>query len=443
MSIQDLQAMIERNAPENLPYTSDGQMQLTPEEKDYFSRLVSQHAYAAGGAVSKDLTPEQLAYLRKYFAENGATRQTQFGNGDSGPTYNTETNFATPTGGGKYQAIGNGEFAQDLGNNQYAFYDSNGNYTTTKSISPDKLTQMMPYIVGAGLGGIALFGGAAGAAGAAEGAGLTELGIPGSAVGSGEVAATGLLEPGAAVGAAGAGTEGGGLLSKAALDGTTAFGANSVPGALEVGSYAGTAIPSAVDLGSAGGVLSTGSTLSGLGDKVVSAVTNPANLIKYGPAVLAVLGAVSGTSQPTQTGTGSSGPKDTRSLQNWDWDKLRAEARARGVPLSQLLAGDWSSLTQGAYNKPEVKLASGGALSMLAQGSGSGRDDQIDAKLSDGEYVIDAETTAMIGDGSAKEGAKRLDEMRQNIRKHKGKALAKGKISPNAKSPLQYIKESA
>lgn len=181
--------------------------------------------------MAANLTPEQIAYLRKYFAENGATRQTQFGNGEAGPTYNTETNFATPTGGGKYQAIGNGEFAQDLGNNQYAFYDSNGNYTTTKTISPDMMTQMMPYIVGAGLGGIALFGGAAGAA---EGAGLTELGVPGSSVGSGEVAATGLLEPGAAEAAGGAaaggaakaaGAGGGGLLSAAGKAGSLLLGA--------------------------------------------------------------------------------------------------------------------------------------------------------------------------------------------------------------------------
>jgi hypothetical protein len=54
---------------------------------------------------------------------------------------------------------------------------------------------------------------------------------------------------------------------------------------------------------------------------------------------------------------------------------------------------------------------------------------------------MDAETVALVGDGSTKEGAKRLDKMRQQIRSHKGKALAKGKFSPNAKSPLSYIKE--
>jgi hypothetical protein len=88
-------------------------------------------------------------------------------------------------------------------------------------------------------------------------------------------------------------------------------------------------------------------------------------------------------------------------------------------------------------------MAQGGALSAVArfaQGAGSGRADTIDAKLSDGEYVIDAETVAMLGDGSNKEGAKRLDAMRGSIRSHKGKALARGKFSPNARSPLSYLK---
>jgi hypothetical protein len=79
------------------------------------------------------------------------------------------------------------------------------------------------------------------------------------------------------------------------------------------------------------------------------------------------------------------------------------------------------------------------ATGKFAQGGGSGRADTISARLSDGEYVIDAETVALLGDGSAKEGAKRLDGMREEVRMHKGKELSKGKISPDAKAPMQYI----
>lgn len=133
----------------------------------------------------------------------------------------------------------------------------------------------------------------------------------------------------------------------------------------------------------------------------------------------------------------------------WDWNKLQRDAAANNQSLSQFMAQNWPVITSGTYNiqqSPPPGMAHGGALSAVARfarGAGSGRADTIDAKLSDGEYVMDAETVAMLGDGSGKEGARRLDEMRTKLRSHKGKALAKGKFSPNAKSPLAYIKEVA
>ena len=77
--------------------------------------------------------------------------------------------------------------------------------------------------------------------------------------------------------------------------------------------------------------------------------------------------------------------------------------------------------------------------SFAVEGPGTGRSDDIPAVLSDGEYVIDAETVALLGDGSSKAGAKKLDQMRVNIRKHKGRNLAKGKFSVNAKAPERYL----
>lgn len=149
-------------------------------------------------------------------------------------------------------------------------------------------------------------------------------------------------------------------------------------------------------------------------------------------------------------------------LQSWDWDAISQKAREAGMPLGTYVAKNWNTLTQqSAYVSPggttptspnfqglqpqqkPVPAARGGALSKvayLARGAGNGRADTIDARLSDGEYVIDAETVAMLGDGSTKAGAARLDQMRNQIRKHKGRALAKGDFSPNAKSPLAYIK---
>ena len=68
-----------------------------------------------------------------------------------------------------------------------------------------------------------------------------------------------------------------------------------------------------------------------------------------------------------------------------------------------------------------------------------GRTDDIPALLSQGEYVMDAETVALLGNGNNDAGAKRLDHMREAVRKQKGGALAKGKISPDAMSPLAYL----
>ena len=72
-------------------------------------------------------------------------------------------------------------------------------------------------------------------------------------------------------------------------------------------------------------------------------------------------------------------------------------------------------------------------------GPGTGRSDDIPAMLSDGEYVIDAESVALLGDGSGDAGARRLDEMRRNLRKHKAKNLKKGEFTHKAKTPEGYM----
>jgi hypothetical protein len=73
------------------------------------------------------------------------------------------------------------------------------------------------------------------------------------------------------------------------------------------------------------------------------------------------------------------------------------------------------------------------------QGAGDGQSDDIPAMLADGEYVIDAETVAQLGNGSNKAGAKMLDTFRENIRAHKRSAPTH-KIPPKSKSPLAYLK---
>ena len=98
----------------------------------------------------------------------------------------------------------------------------------------------------------------------------------------------------------------------------------------------------------------------------------------------------------------------------------------------------FSYVPQGAPNtsKAYTGYAEGG---FAVKGAGDGREDKIPALLSDGEYVIDAETVALLGNGSNKAGADMLDQFRVNVRKHKGRDLARGEFSKNAKRPERYL----
>jgi len=53
--------------------------------------------------------------------------------------------------------------------------------------------------------------------------------------------------------------------------------------------------------------------------------------------------------------------------------------------------------------------------------------------------MMDADTVSALGDGNTDAGAKKLDQMRQNIRAHK-RAAPKNKIPPKAKNPEAYLK---
>jgi hypothetical protein len=179
------------------------------------------------------------------------------------------------------------------------------------------------------------------------------------------------------------------------------------------------------------------------------------DILKYAPLALTAGSLLSGPSEIKEAVATLSPDQQeyfNRPSISWDWGKLQADANNSDMSLQQFMANNWDSITKGAYNaKPTAvaqtqtdtaQMAKGGLsqVAYLARGAGTGRSDEIPARLSDGEYVMDAETVAMIGDGSTDAGAKRLDKMRSDLRKHKGKSLAKGKFSPDAKSPLSYLK---
>lgn len=74
-------------------------------------------------------------------------------------------------------------------------------------------------------------------------------------------------------------------------------------------------------------------------------------------------------------------------------------------------------------------------------GPGGGQDDLVDARLSPGEYVFDADTVAALGDGSSEEGARRLDAWREHLRKHKRSAPS-DEIPPKSRPAPHYLTRS-
>ena len=81
-----------------------------------------------------------------------------------------------------------------------------------------------------------------------------------------------------------------------------------------------------------------------------------------------------------------------------------------------------------------------GATGHYVKGKGTGQSDDIPAMLADGEYVLDADSVAQLGDGSSDAGAKLLDHFREALREHK-RSAPKDQIPPKA-SPLVYMKEA-
>lgn len=128
-----------------------------------------------------------------------------------------------------------------------------------------------------------------------------------------------------------------------------------------------------------------------------------------------------------------------------------AQAQALGAPVNYTLmralnpqtsgaGGEARFFTNNALSANPGVVAPGYAEGGYFSGGTKGQDDKVPAMLSDGEFVMDAETVSMLGDGNNAAGASALEQMRQNIRKHKRSAPA-SKIPPKSKKPEQYMKK--
>jgi hypothetical protein len=149
------------------------------------------------------------------------------------------------------------------------------------------------------------------------------------------------------------------------------------------------------------------------------------NQLPYVPGVSPASAAPGATSSAGGTGGGGATTQPVSSgaspfAVNWDLvNRVVRQAHARGGPTFDS--------TQGDDYVPDP-------------GHGDGTSDGIDAKLSGGEYVMDAGTVSMLGNGSNEAGARALDQLRQRVRQHAGKHLVKGKQFMKAKPADAYLK---
>ena len=300
--------------------------------------------------------------------------------------------------------------------------------------------------LGAGLAGA--FGGVASGRGALQGAAQGVIGQQlGNAVAGMAPAGQGAL----ATGMRTAGNTFGNLMQSGASAENAAAG--SVLAGLASGAMRPSQIAAARESDST--MQNTGSTSTGATPATGAAQTtatpgkSDTSWLSKAASALPLLALAGGAEQPppgVQQAVSTLSPQQqeyfNRPSVKFDWQAMQNDANQSGASLAQYMAQNWHKIAGGQYNKtaPEKYAAGGLSIARLATGGGSGRADTIDARLSDGEYVIDAETVALLGDGSVKEGARKLDAMRKQIRAQKGKALARGKISPNARNAVDYLK---
>lgn len=96
------------------------------------------------------------------------------------------------------------------------------------------------------------------------------------------------------------------------------------------------------------------------------------------------------------------------------------------------------SSRHGGLEEVLIALANKALEKGLIRGDSGGQDDKVQVNVSPGEYVFDAESVSALGDGSSEAGAKKLDEMRYNLRQHKRSAKP-DEIAPKAHSIEVYI----
>lgn len=267
--------------------TAQQMAQLDPSWQNFDFSQVGSSPDSTLNAWAKNLSPDQIASLSKSGAGGYGFQGYADGAGGSGQDINPS----------KAGLSGYAMFSPQMNSKQGGwqnYYGPDGtslgqhyNQPQSKALSTfDTATEaLLAYLVGgAAMGGAGM--------GSAPGIGGTSAGSLGDATAAGYDPAYGAMNAPntaamgagaapntAAMGASGGGLGSGDVLSKAALDGTTSFGANSVPGALDAGAgaYGTSVIPSVTVNGAAGtaGALTGGGAGGGISDFLSSLGLSP------------------------------------------------------------------------------------------------------------------------------------------------------------------------
>lgn len=183
--------------------------------------------------------------------------------------------------------------------------------------------------------------------------------------------------------------------------------------------------------------------LTGLVGNAVGGGKNGAGTMPGGPGALNPIFSAKLPTANIPGGVGNPSNLSARQMPQQDWNRYAMNPEQsffKYVPQSYTPSTQpVMQMARGGYVRKPLAVERKAKGGFAVRGKGTGRSDEIDAKLSDGEYVIDAETVALLGDGSSNAGAKALDNLRVAVRKHKGRDLAKGKFSVKAKQPERYL----
>ena len=314
---------------------------------------------------------------------------------------------------------------------------------------------LVPLVVG-GLTSLGVGGTTAGILGsglvdAGLGAGMSAL--TGSNIGTGAlIGGIGGLASGA-MGGMGGGASG---IAPQALPGSSAAaGAAPAPGATGAG-QAGFGMPGTQN--AAGAIGAPGGALTANAAQAARALGTSSPL--GGLNGLAGLMQFLGRAKPLNTtpGVAQTGPY---------WNKPLQSSGAINQTINPNFApatGNWQTYGQAPeqpfYSSNQVHFAhGGGVLNRMAkgggrkaqfdstrgdsyvQGDGDGMSDDVNAKLSDGEFVFNADAVSALGNGSNRKGAAVLNEVRKRVMHDRG--IPRTVPKKLKKSPLEYFKEAA